>query len=231
MIGEGVARLFENDRAAASAALDVAEKWITARSEEAARLWYLEGAALSVLFVMVPFLIALRLLGLDALLHQRFIILTATFLGAIGAWLSVLQRSGQTALDLAAGSRVQRTEGFVRVMTGSVGAIFVALLLRSGYVLPNVNANMSLFLAICIVAGLSERLVSSLAGSVEASAGPTFAKSKRPPGPPPAEQDKHNTLAEEKKATAKGNDSATRPTLAADAQDGGIPVLNSYRES
>ncbi len=184
MVGEGVARLFDKDRIAAAAALDAAETWITARNQEAARLWYLEGAVGGVFFVLVPFFIAFLAKGVNGLIHDKPVIVTAALFGAAGAALSVLQRSGQAALDLGAESFVLRREGFARVMSGSGGAVFVALLIRSGYVLPNLAANSSLFFATCIVAGLSERLVTSLANSVEANTGFALAKPKVSSGQP-----------------------------------------------
>lgn len=184
LIGEGVARLFENNRTAATAALDTAQAWITARNKEAARIWYLEGAGASLLLVLLTFLFAAWYNGWTTLdlLHHRQIIATATLAGAVGALLSVLQRSGQTDLDLAAGALIHRVEGLLRVWTGAVGGGFVALLLWSGYVLSNVSSNASLFLAICLVSGLSERLVNNLAGSVEASLGLNLTKPKAPGG-------------------------------------------------
>lgn len=194
LIGEGVARLFEKNRTAASAALDTAEKWITARNQESARIWYLEGAAAGVSVAFLGFLGALRIWGLDALLHHREIIATAAFCGAVGALLSVLQRSGQTALDLAAGRFVHTTEGAARVLTGALGGLFVGLLLWSGYVLKDVSKNSALFLAVCLVAGLSERMVNSLAGSVEASTGLTLTKSNLPQGSAPPRKDQQDAL-------------------------------------
>jgi hypothetical protein len=47
---------------------------------------------------------------------------TGTFFSAIGAWLSLLQRSGQAELNLAAGRRIHRIEGFVRVANRCLGS-------------------------------------------------------------------------------------------------------------
>lgn len=194
LIGEGVARLFGGNYKAAATALDAAEKWITARNQEAARLWYLQGTTTGLVLVSLMFLYACWWYNFNILtmVQARPVIYTAAFLGGVGATLSVLQRSGQTALDIAAGSLVQRVEGLARVATGSIGAAFVALLLRSGTVLPNLGStgSKSVFLAVCLVAGISERLVNTLAGGVESSAGLTLTKGSEPTGPPPPKDGK-----------------------------------------
>jgi hypothetical protein len=218
LIGEGVARLFERNYKAAVKALDAAEKWITARNQESARIWYLQGTTTGLVIVSLAFLAACWWYSFDGvtLLTARPVIYTAAFLGSVGAVLSVLQRSGQTALDIAAGSVVQRVEGLARVATGTIGAAFIALLLRSEAVLPNLSTskNKGLFLAVCLVAGFSERLVNTLAGGVESSAGLTLTKGSDLTVPPPSKDGNSPTAGGEGvQLTPPGNDaiSTTKP--------------------
>jgi hypothetical protein len=94
---------------------------------------------------------------------QRELIVGGAALGVVGAWLSVLQRTGSADLDIGAGTFLFAMEGWVRLAIGGVGGFFVALLLVAGWVLPLAKTNHALFAAVCLVAGLSERLVNSLA--------------------------------------------------------------------
>src|SRR6267142_3714548 len=65
LIGEGVARLFDGDQKAATAALDAAERWITARNQESARVWYLEGAAVGFAAIAIGYLVIARWYAFD----------------------------------------------------------------------------------------------------------------------------------------------------------------------
>lgn len=171
LIGEGVARLFDGNVAAANAAMDTAQSWISARAAEACRVWLLEGASAAYVLVAIVFSIFWYINGLEALVHQRLTVITGSVFGALGAWLSILQRSGTENLDLGAGPRVRRVEGLSRVLTGAVGGLFVSLLMSAGYLLSaEITNRRAFFFAVCMVAGLSERLVNSLAGQVESSA-------------------------------------------------------------
>jgi hypothetical protein len=165
LIAEGAARLFERDFESATRALDGAQRWITARSQEAARLWSLQGATAMFAVSLVAYGVAL-FLWRRALVEGGGLVATGGFVGFLGAWLSVLQRTGKMEVDLAAGPRIHRVEGVVRVIIGGLGGFFAALLLWSRLVLPDAIHNRALFVAICMVAGVSERMVNSLVGTL-----------------------------------------------------------------
>jgi hypothetical protein len=173
LIGEGIARLFDRNLVGADAAMNAAQIWISARAAEASRMWLLTGAsyALALMAAVCLGLFLVNGFNADALLHGRLVVITGAAFGGLGAWLSILQRSGTENLDLGAGSVVRRIEGASRVFTGMVGGLFVSLLMVAGYLLSaEITKSRPFFLAVCLVAGLSERLVNSLVGNVEASA-------------------------------------------------------------
>ena len=169
MIAEGVARLFDKNQpeqnfTAAKEALDFAEQWITARNTELARGWYLSGSGIAALVAVAAALI----LGywyetLYTLLYFKLMIGTA--FGGIGAWLSVIQRSRTTGLDVAAGPMLHYVEGVFRIMAGSLGAMLIALAIHAGLFAQ--SNRLSVILVICMIAGVSERLVPSFIEQME----------------------------------------------------------------
>jgi hypothetical protein len=172
LIAEGVARLFEKNLPAAQNALNGAEKWITARNTEVARRWYLMGSGAAAL-VSASAILALGVWFLLGALDTQFgksvyNTLMGASMGGLGAWLSVIQRSRNAELDVAAGPMMHRLEGAFRIMVGSLGAMLVALAIRAGLI---VQANqLSEIMVICMVAGVSERLVPSFIEQVESRA-------------------------------------------------------------
>jgi hypothetical protein len=167
MIGEGVVRLFQNNLKAAQAALDLAEQWIIARNTEVARRWYLTGSGVAALVSVV----AVCVLGFwNTSLRGSFSlpiynVLMGTAVGGLGAWLSVIQRSRTTELDVAAGPWLHYLEGAFRIMVDTLGAMLIALAIRAGLVLQ--GDRLSAIMVICMVAGASERLVPSFIEQIE----------------------------------------------------------------
>lgn len=167
MIAEGVARLFQKNLPAAQAAFDFAEQWITARNTEVARRWYLVGSGGAALVLAVAvFILGFWSNALRAWLSLPiYNILMGTSVGGLGAWLSVIQRSRTTELDIAAGPPLHYLEGAFRIMAGALGAMLVALAIRAGLVLQ--VDRLSAIMVMCMVAGVSERLVPSFIEQME----------------------------------------------------------------
>ena len=166
MVAEGVARLFQKNLQAAQAALDFADKWIASRNNEVARRWYLTGSG--IVAGLCAFAVIMLGLTQNPNTLRQVPYLNITFgaaMGGLGAWLSVIQRSRTTELDVAAGSLLHYLEGAFRIMVGMLGALLIALAIRSG-LFPQVSA-LSMVLVMCMVAGVSERLVPSFIEQVE----------------------------------------------------------------
>jgi hypothetical protein len=164
MIAEGVARLFEKNIGAANSALDLAETWITARNTEIARGWYLMGSGLAAL-VSLALVIILGYWNQFLSTLPYYTLLVGTAFGGLGAWFSVIQRSRTAGLDVAAGKVPHYLEGAFRIMAGSLGALLVAMGIRAGF-LPQAN-RLAALMVICMVAGVSERLVPSFIEQME----------------------------------------------------------------
>ena len=172
MIAEGVARLFQKDLQTAQNAFTLAEKWITARNTEVARRWYLMGAG-SAALVSASAVLVLGFWFWGGALETPFgksvyDILMGTSMGGLGAWLSVIQRSRNAELDVAAGPMLHHLEGAFRIMVGKLGALLVALAIRAGLIVQ--VKQLSAIMVMCMVAGASERLVPSFIEQVESRA-------------------------------------------------------------
>jgi len=173
MIAEGVARLFQKDIKAAKEVLVLAEQWIGARTTEIARRWYLEGAAWASLLAAIVsiFLVFggdLIPAAIGPMGSPRNSVLLGSFAGGLGAWLSVIQRSRLTALDITAGAGMHYLEGIFRIMIGVLGALIVALAIKAN-IIGHVD-QLAASLLLCMVAGVSERIVPSLIEQIESRA-------------------------------------------------------------
>jgi hypothetical protein len=170
MIAEGVARLFQKNLPAAKNAFDLAERWITARNTEVARRWYLIGSGCAALVsALAIFVLGFWSGALEKLFGQSvYYILMGTSMGGLGAWLSIIQRSRNTELDVAAGPMLHHLEGAFRIMVGTLGALLVVLAIRADLIVQ--AKRLSAIMVMCMVAGVSERLVPSFIEQVESSA-------------------------------------------------------------
>jgi len=137
LIGEGVARLFEQNADAAKVTFDRAEEWIKARNKERARMWFLEGATVIAVPVAVwlAYVIYHRADWRGLLTASVFDVVVGACAGAIGAWMSVVQRTRETELDISAGRSLHWLEGFARIVIGTLGAALFALGIKANMVL------------------------------------------------------------------------------------------------
>lgn len=99
-----------------------------------------------------------------------FDIILGVLCGALGSLLSTTTRANRLVMDTYAGRNIHQLEGFSRIGAGLIGALFVALAIKSGLIMEGVQfvcGRLSLLLALCIAAGASERLVPSLVDAFE----------------------------------------------------------------
>jgi hypothetical protein len=167
LLGEALVCCFDNDYDAADLLLREARSYITARSQELSRYWYV----VSCLLTTLPFGIYTCIFWLcrkqiqPFLGHSLFWLLLAISAGAIGGLFSVLLRRGNLNFDSASGRYVHNIEGCSRVITGAISGGLAALALRSGVLLtPIVNTenSSSLLLLLSLIAGSGERFASSM---------------------------------------------------------------------
>jgi hypothetical protein len=175
-LAEALARCL-SDRScdAAMEALDGVEKDIEARNRETAWLWYF-GAAykLSLACLVLAFLAWIFRDGVVAVLgHRAFQLLLGVMCGALGALLFATSRGNRLDLDAKAGKTLHQLEGLSRVGAGMIGAALAALAIESGVIFGGTHfagSRLALTLAVCIVAGASERLVPDLIRRFEGAA-------------------------------------------------------------
>lgn len=186
MVGEGVARMLSERIKEANTILDQAEGWIDARSQEAARRWLLTGSAVAAL----PLVIAGTSLWLFRQpLYVRFgtqetDVIIGACVGAGGALLSIIWRTGKQGWEPEAGPRLHYCEALARIIAGMFGAVVMTLAVRAdllGGVLARASSHSAMFL-LAFVAGFSERLVPGFVSRVETSLGSEQSiRSKRTP--------------------------------------------------
>lgn len=175
LLGEAMARIIGDKNAEkANQILDDAESYLNARSFENARIWYIQTAF--ILTLVVVFGAAVLWVGrmhVEAIVgHEAFHILLASLLGAVGALFSILSRTKKLEVDPAAGELIHRLESGARIAVGSIGALVMALAVKANLLLgftKSLDHSLAALLAICIVAGASERLVPSFIKKVEDS--------------------------------------------------------------
>jgi hypothetical protein len=170
MLGEGTARALEGHIDEANDVLDKAAAFVAARTRAAGRYAYFlaDAASLGVALALTVGTWALR--GpLGRVLGQGFVdLVAASGAGATGAFFSMLLQMRNAPVDSASERRQQYADAGARIFMGMIGAVVVALCVRSGIVLPQLKPALAGagghagLLLICMVAGASERLAPAL---------------------------------------------------------------------
>ena len=169
-----------------------AEGLILMRLGEVARMWFAGGATVAFL------LIAANLL-LGSLNPCKFAVVpihapTLGFIGAAGAYLSVLLRINQFLSDPSAGKAIHVFDGVARIVAGALGANLVYYAVDAKLLFGNFEplGNWSAVVVIAFVAGFSERLIPNFVTSIEGRAADSSGGPKvpvidtPPPRPTPA---------------------------------------------
>lgn len=176
LLGEAVARILDKEPENADNMLRVAEARLTERSQTRSRIWYMSAAT-------VAFLLATLALGICWLLRASlslvmgptaFELLLMALIGCIGGFFFVVIRSGYIATNSSFGMSIHVIEGALRVLTGGVSAFILTLGLKSKLVIGFTDlfsdgsvSHRCLMATLCIVAGMSERVVPEFVRSVE----------------------------------------------------------------
>jgi hypothetical protein len=169
LVAEGVARVLdEGNISSAEAVHDKAERYVTARLREVARSWYL-SVAFTGAFVVGSLMMGLAILRtLDIFNGAIPDFSLAVLAGSLGSAFSLLTRAGGLDLDPSAGAKLHIFEAIARILSGALGALIVRLAIYSGQFIPALaNANLATLVLICIVSGVSERLVPNLISHIE----------------------------------------------------------------
>ncbi|MBI3195435.1 MAG: hypothetical protein HYZ34_13370, partial [Ignavibacteriae bacterium] len=182
LLGEAISRLLDDEESEIiDDAIHRASKYLNERANESARVWYFRSAVIVVSIVILLMIsISLLQVQIHVLDENYFTIVLGSLIGSFGALLSSVQRSSKLLVSPAAGKRVHYLEGATRVIVGIVGAFFVALLMKSNLISLNQSVNSELALiALCFVAGASERMVPGLVSKVEVTTLQTVSSSSK----------------------------------------------------
>jgi hypothetical protein len=172
LIGAALTSCFEFDYASAEQMLATAQKFIETRNEEIARYWYLSAtfvtAALVALISLAAFLIARdrSLVAGDEWWWWSL----ACALGAVGALLSVISRTGRLSFDPAAGKKLHYLEAAARIVAGSLSGVIVYGAVKSGIILSGQfkdNDKLAVALLSAFAGGAGERLMSTVLGTFD----------------------------------------------------------------
>jgi hypothetical protein len=175
LLGESIARLLQDRNSkSASVMLDKAEVFLTERSRERARMWYLSASVVATAIMIVGglFLWANRqVVAVGLKLGDSAIdVMVGAAAGSLGALISILQRSDELETDVSAGPSVHYFEGAVRILIGVTAGLIFALAIKSNILLGAVNKSeqaLTILLVISIIAGASERLLPNLIKQIE----------------------------------------------------------------
>lgn len=173
LVGEALARSFDNDYAGAKAMLKNAAKYVALRSEETSRRWYLWASFVGALpFVFIGLILWMgRELFLPWLTPAVFWLGMAASAGALGALLSVITRAGKQKLDCSAGRRLHLLEGLSRIVAGAISALMISTALRAGLVfsaLASSHNATAMMITLAFVSGMTERLATHLVSDLGA---------------------------------------------------------------
>jgi hypothetical protein len=172
LIGEAIACAIEGDYEGAKSMLASAHSFIQARSKELSRIWYLLSSGAVALPILVLAITVWWYFGWKTGIEQHeFCIFAGASAGAVGAFVSVLTRTGDLEFDCSSGKWLHLLEGASRIMVGFVSGAIVSLAVLSGLVLSAVlkgpHPNLVLLVA-ALAAGAGERFVGSILSDVNA---------------------------------------------------------------
>ena len=173
LIGEAVARvLSEGDVVAAQDALDKALAWLQARNAEISRWWYLESSSVTVLIIVAvtALLWLLRDFVTPLIGKTAFEVALGAGFGGLGAFFSILVGSKSVPQGLGTAKGIYMFQGVAKVLGGTLGAVLVALAIKAQLILGFMEGkgySLESLVLLCMVAGLSERLVPNLVEQVE----------------------------------------------------------------
>jgi hypothetical protein len=174
LIGEGITRSLEHDYVSAAKMLEEAGAYVEARSKETSRFWYLSGS----FGLVVPLAVTgialwlVRKVALEAFGFTAFWLALSVVAGALGAVMSVIERSGKLQFDCSAGRALHYMEAASRISIGALSGFVAALGVRAELILGPLARGEKLpaiMMIAAIAAGTGERLATSIISTIGAS--------------------------------------------------------------
>jgi hypothetical protein len=167
LVGEAIVRSLDHDYVSAEKMLTAARKYISSRSQETSRLWYLSASAtVTALFVLLGCVLwfwradLIRILGFNV-----FWLAMAAVAGSLGALLSVVGRAGNLKFDCSAGRTLHYLEAASRIGAGALSGVIVALAVHTDVILSPLSRGgkmTAIMILAAVASGAAERLATSI---------------------------------------------------------------------
>ena len=174
LIGEAIVCSLDDDYASAETMLVAASKYISARSFETSRLWYLSAsAAATISFVLFGCAFWLWRAELIAILgFTVFWSAMSAVAGSLGALLSVTTRAGDLKFDSSSGRTLHYLEAASRIGTGALSGVVVAVAVHTEVILAPLsrgNKMPAIMMLAAFAGGTAERLATSIISKFSAT--------------------------------------------------------------
>ncbi|MGC4021698.1 MAG: hypothetical protein QM734_07025 [Cyclobacteriaceae bacterium] len=171
-VGEALVRALERDFGNAKGMIEKAKEYIVKRNTEESRFMYLTSSGLTTLvFIIIGIVFwVVRYCLINVIGETVFYLLLSSFLGSIGAFLSIIMRVGKTSLDFNASRKLHYLEGASRIMAGIISGFLVSLSIKSGILFPIYSKIGSIHIAMLLgglIAGSSERFAPSIISKLD----------------------------------------------------------------
>jgi len=171
-IGTAIFLLFTEKFEYARKTMTAAESFYKARTAEKARMWILESGITSIVIITVAAGIT-GWLGSITILPQNLFeqIMLGVFVGAWGAFASLVLRASALGIDATAGRKLHYMESICRIITGCVAGGIAICAVTGEIIAPGlVNLGVSAFFVLGFSAGFgTERFLPTLVGNVDSS--------------------------------------------------------------
>jgi hypothetical protein len=164
-----------NEASAANQAIQEARRFLTANGNSRDRQWILatalSTASAATLFSYLTW--AWRADLVAAYGGAALLVALSTFIGALGASVSVILRTAKLPVAPGTGPMAYATECIARAVVGAVSGALVSLCVQGNLLLGFINgetsapARTATMLVLALAAGISERILPSIVGQVE----------------------------------------------------------------
>ena len=130
-----------------------------------ARIFYVASG-----FCFAVALVAVAVVGAVATEAETRTLLVSMGVGAVGAWVSIVQRAWRLTIESFEPPHYLAIQGATRVILGAVFGVFVVVAMKADWVLTMLNDSSWGIASAAFVAGASERLVPEMMRGIEKGA-------------------------------------------------------------
>jgi hypothetical protein len=176
LVGEAIARAVdEKDSKSALVLLNETEIRLKSHCKERTRmayiLWAFKTACLLIILLFLSLLAKDNILKLLNNSHNSYLILNASLLGGVGAFISSFFRFKNYEGAIDSGLAIHRLDGFLRIFYGGVAGLVVALAIKAnllfGFINNSETYSFYIILFLSMVGGASESFVPHIIKNIE----------------------------------------------------------------